>query len=370
MVPPRLAFPSLRQTLKGFVTPGPRMVDEAECVASILLAILLAHAIGAHSVAWAAFTGFVLMRGHVSETLLRGAMRIVGTAVGAGLALLLVPDVAGRLPVAVLAAAIVGAISLYGTLTAKRAYAWLLFGLTFEIILLDKIEHPAVDALAFAQRRLLEVGAGTVACVTVSLLSTLTVRRRWPGLMPAPAKRIGWHPAAARHAAQAGATLGLLPILHALFGIPELEQAGVTIMAVMIVPVADLSTSGLVPVSRRLFHRAVGCLGGTALAAAILLVAQGSAPLLIAGTCLGVVIGRHIENGGTRITYLGLQFTLAILVALVPDSYADAAIHPALERIASILIGMALLEPVLLLWHWLAPGSGKATAQGAPSLTE
>jgi len=360
----------LRQTLTGLVTPGPRMVDEIECVASVLLAILLAHLIGAHSVAWAAFTGFVLMRGHVSETLLRGVMRLVGTAIGAALALLIVPQVAGWLPAAILAAAIVGAIGLYGTLTAKRAYAWLLFGLTFVMILLDKIEHPAIDVIAFAERRLLEVSAGTAACVAVSLASTLTVRRRWPALAAAPAQRIGWHPGAARHAAQVGATLALLPLLHVLFGIPELEQAGVTIMAVMIVPIADLQASGLVPVSRRLFHRAIGCLGGTALAAAILLVAQGSPPVLIAGTCLGVIIGRHIENGGTRITYLGLQFTLAILVTLVPDSYAYAAIHPAFERIASILIGMALLEPVLLLWHWLTPKHEASVPAAASSLAE
>ena len=335
------------------------MVDEIECVASILLAILLAHLIGAHNVAWAAFTSFVLMRGHVSETLLRGLMRLAGTALGAGLALLIVPYAVRSLPASVAAAAIIGFVGLYGMLTARRAYAWFLFGLTFEMILLDKLEHPAVNAIAFVETRLLEVAAGTVACVAISLLTTLTARRRWPGPPAAPATRIGWHPDAARHAAQAGVTLALLPVLHALFNIPELQQAGVTIMAVMVVPVSGLGASGLAPVSRRLLYRTLGCLGGAALAAAILFLAHGfaahGAPILIAGTCLGVVIGRHIENGGKRTTYLGLQFTLAILVTLVPDSYSDAAIRPALERLASIFIGMALLEPVLLAWHFLVP---------------
>eukprot|EP01037_Dinobryon_pediforme_P028907 gene28907-32357_t len=197
-----------------------------------------------------------------------------------------------------------------------------------------------------------EVLAGTAACVAVSLLSTLTVRRRWPAPPAVPAQRIGWHPDAARHAAQAGVTLALLPPLHALFGIPHLAQAGVTVMAVMIVPVAGLGRSGLVPVSQRLWHRTLGCIGGGALAAAVLFVAEGSAPVLIAGTCLGVAIGRHIENAGGRVPYLGLQFTLAILVTLVPDSYVDVAIRPALERLTSIFIGMALIEPVLLVWHF------------------
>ncbi|WP_236697370.1 FUSC family protein [Sphingomonas sp. Leaf357] len=345
----------MRDALVTFVTPGPRMIDEIECVASVLLAIALAHLIGAKSVAWAAFTGFVLMRGHVSQTMLRGLMRIAGTAAGAGLALLVMPYVLRSLPLLSLAVAIVGAIGLYGMLTARRAYAWLLFGLTFVMILLDKLEHPALDTIAFAETRLLEVCAGTVACVAVSLLSTLTARRRWPGSSAAVAQRIGWHPHAARHVAQAGGALALLPALHALVGIPELEQAGVTILAVMIVPVAGLGRSGLVPVGRRLLHRTIGCLGGGALAAAILFVAHGSAPVLIAGTCLGVLIGRHLENGRMSPPYVGLQFTLAILVTLVPDDYANAALRPALDRLTSILIGMALLVPVLLLWHLPLP---------------
>jgi len=350
-----LSAARLRETIKTFLTPGPRMIDEIECMASVLLAILFAHLVGAKMVAWAAFTAFVLMRGHVSQTLVRAVMRTVGTALGAGLALLVVPYAARSLPIASLSAAIVGAIGLYGMLTAKRAYAWLLFGLTFEMVLLDKLEHPLLDTFVFAQTRLLEVVAGTMACLTVSLLTTLTARRRWPSQSPAPAVGVGWHSDAARHALQAGVALALLPLLHAVFGIPELPQAGVTIMAVMIVPIAVLGRSGLRPVTRRLYHRLIGCLCGSGLAAATLLIADGRASILIAGTCLGVLIGRHIENGGPRISYVGLQFTLAVLVTLIPDAYSDAAIHPALLRLQSIFIGMALIVPVLVAWHLLAP---------------
>jgi uncharacterized membrane protein YccC len=358
---------SARAAIRTVLTPGPRMVDEMECVASVALAILFAHLLHADNVAWAAFTGFVLMRGHVSESLLRGIMRIVGTAAGAALALLVVPVASHSLPIATVSIALVGTIGLYGMLTAKRAYSWLLFGLTFEMILLGKLEHPAVNVSEFAQTRLLEVIAGTAACVIVSMASTLTVRRRWPGPPTAPATRIGWHPFAARHAAQAGIALALLPILHALFGIRELAQAGVTIMAVMIVPVTGLGKSGLVPVNRRLLQRTIGCFGGGILAGSVLFLAQGSAAILIAGTCLGVILGRHIENGGTRFAYLGLQFTLAILVTLVPDDYAKAEIGPALARLLAIFIGMALLEPVLLAWHFLVPGEIK-TAEASPTI--
>lgn len=360
---------SARAMLRGILTPGPRMVDEFECVGSVALAILFAHLIHAPNVSWAAFTGFVLMRGHVSESLLRGILRIIGTGLGAGLGLLVVPWASRSLPVATVATALVGAIGLYGMLTGKRAYSWLLFGLTFEMVLLGKLEHPSVDVMEFARTRLLEVIAGTVACVIVSALSTFTARRRWPGARSGPSVRIGWHPYAASHAAQAGIALALLPVLHAWFGIRELAQAGVTILAVMIVPVASLGKSGLVPVNRRLFHRTIGCIGGGALAAAILFLAQGSPIVLIIGTCLGVIIGRHIENAGGTTTYVGLQFTLAILVTLVPDNYADAQIEPALMRLLSIFIGMLLLQPVLLAWHLLLPRE-EAANEAASSVVD
>ena len=67
----------------------------------------------------------------------------------------------------------------------------------------------------------------------------------------------------------------------------------------------------------------------------------------------------------------GTQFTLAVLVTLVPDSYAGAAIAPALARLTGILVGMALLEPVLLAWHLatsaFAPRSRTSEEESASS---
>jgi uncharacterized membrane protein YccC len=350
------------RALADWAIPGPRMVDEVECMLSVLLAILLAHLIGAQNVSWAAFSGYMVMRGHVAESLLRGVLRVAGTGAGAGLALLLVPAVRLSLPLATLAAALIGGLTLYGSITGKRAYAWLFVGLTFEMILLDKLQHPAHALDAFAATRLLEVAAGTAACVAVSCFSTFTARRRWPAVRAAKARRIGWHPHAARHAAQAAVAIALLFPLWWRSAIPELSQSAITIMAVMIVPVTSLGASGLAPVSARLLQRVAGCAAGSALAALFLFTAHGTPWILIAGTALGVALGRHIENGKTGIAYVGTQFTIAILITLVPDSYANAAITPATDRLVGILIGLALLEPVLLAWYLLMP-AGKAQAE-------
>lgn len=329
-------------------------------MASVLLAIALAHLFGAQMIAWAAFSAFVLMKGPVGETIMRGALRMIGTLLGATLAIWFERVSSGVLWQTMLATAAVGGIGLFGMLTARRAYAWLLFGLTFIMIVLDRLEDPAIDVKALALTRVLEVGAGTLACVLVSLASTFTARRLWPASPSPGAPPLGWHPHAARHALQAAAALGLLPLVYHYFAVPELAQAGVTIMAVMIVPVARLGRSGLGPVGNRLRQRAIGCMCGGALAAGVLFLAHGSMPALILGTCLGILIGRHIENGSTDRSYMGLQFTLALLVVLVPDDYANIAIGPGLERLASVFIGMAVLLPILIAGHLVRARSEQA----------
>ncbi|WP_420137058.1 FUSC family protein [Sphingomonas sp.] len=333
-----------------------RRVDEFECVASVLLSILFAHLIGASNVSWAAFSGYMVMRGHAAESLLRGILRIVGTAAGAALGLVLTPLALGSLAVTAVLLAVIGGTTLYAALTGKRAYAWLFVGLTFVMILLDKTQHPDIALVNFARTRLLEVVAGTVACVLISTASTVTLRRIWPAERAAPAKRIGWTPRAVRHACQAGAALLILPVIGVYLHLPSLAQGAVAILAAMLVPVTSIGSSGFVPVSYRLLNRVIGCLCGAMLAAIILYVAQGNAPILILGTMLGVAAGRHLENGNGGMAYAGTQFVLAVLVTLVPDSYEDAHIGPGVERLLGTLIGMGLLEPVLLLWHLLAPG--------------
>lgn len=352
MAPPSFPTVLLREA-RTLPIPSPRLVDELECAASVALAILFAHLVGAQHISWAAFSGYAVMRGHVRETMLRGALRIVGTTIGAGLALVLVPLLlaGAAIPIVGLVAGVIGAASLYGAIVGKRAYAWLFFGLTFEMILLDRLEHPEIVIRAFAATRFLEVSAGTAACVLVSLVSTFTARRLWPAPPAPPPGRMRWHPHAFRHAAQAGVAVAILPFLWRSFQIPELAQSAITILATMIVPLSSLDADGFTEVGRRLVDRVTGCLAGAALAAVVLFAAQGSPAILILGTLNGVILGRHVENSGTSVAYMGTQFVLAILVTLVPDHYDQAAIAPALDRLTGIVVGIALLEPVLLAWH-------------------
>jgi uncharacterized membrane protein YccC len=255
----------------------------------------------------------------------------------------------------------VGGVTLYCALAGRHAYAWLFVGLTFVMILLDKLQRPEDAQSVFAKTRMLEVIAGTGACVLVSMVSTLTLRRHWPAPPRSAVERLSWHPGAVRHAGQGAAALFFLPFLSGLWQGPDYAQSAVTIMAVMLVPVTGIGASGLIPVSRRILLRVAGCTAGAVLAAAFLFLAHSLprtgvvAPVLMVGMVLGVAIGRHIENSWASIAYGGTQFVLAILVTLVPDSYATAHLAPGLERLGGIAVGILLLEPVLVVWHVVAP---------------
>lgn len=354
------ALPELRRLVAGLGTDfriwlrqGPRTLDEIESVVSVLLAIVFAHLLGAHNIGWAAFSGYMVMRAQFSESLMRGCLRIIGTALGAVAAWSLAAYVVGSPLRLCLALGLVGLGTLYMALTGKRSYAWLFTGLTFAMVLIDGMAFPHASLAGFAQSRFVEVFTGTCAAVLVSGISAVTIRRGL--LMPqvgratqATARRLPiWHRAAFLHALQGAVALALIPWMWVAFHIEALSQSSTTIMAVMMVPLSSLSASSRVP-SSRLLHRFIGCTVGGLLATMVLLLAHPWPWLMVLAMCVGVAAGRHIENGRLGIGYIGTQFVLAFLVVLVPDSYASADIGPGVERLVGILVGMLLLEPVRL----------------------
>ena len=329
----------------------PRALDEVETVLSVLLAILFAHVLHARNVGWAAFSGYIVMRSQLSITMTRGGLRLLGTATGAltawGVALLM-----GQvLPLLSLTLGLVGGLTLYCALTRVRSYAWLLTGLTFSMVTLDGLTHPLEQVTDFAQTRMLETSAGTLACLVVSLVSSWTLRPRLPPAEAAPAPRpaasTAWNPGAALHALQAAIALAVVPWLARWLGDKELTQAAITITALMMVPLSSLTTAQQL-VSTRVVHRFVGCMAGAIVATLATLLCQGVLWATLLCLVAGVVMGRHIENSGGRLAYVGNQFSLLFLVVFVPDSYQALSAEPGFARLQGVVIGIILLQVVRL----------------------
>lgn len=338
-------------------TPQPgaslRLVDEIACLASVLLAIFWSHLLGVGNVGWAAFSAYMVIRTSFAESLRRGVLRVLGTAVGVALACLLAPQLMRATALLSIALALGGAITLYLALLERRGYGWLIAGLSFAMVLVDGMQHPHQPLNQFAQARLLEVCVGTGAAVLVSALAMLALPRPTQFSVPVPVTP-ECRPAARRHALQGGIALALIPWVWCSFHLQALSQSSITIMAVMMVPMADLATRAQ-SAAIRLRHRLIGASIGGLLATAVLLLSHASPLVMTLAACIGVVVGRHIENGKLPITYAGTQFALACLVVLVPDGYAGPDAASGIERLAGIFLGMALLEPVRLLFQRFVP---------------
>lgn len=362
-MPPSQALSEFKQLLRDlagdlrqFGRDRRRLVDELETLASVLLAILLGHLAGVQHVGWAAFSGYIVMRSNVRDSFARGCLRVLGTCIGAGGALLVLRHLQLSVYEQAVLLGIVGSTTLYLTLVGRYGYAWLLGGLTYAMVILASLQlHSQIERYAWS--RLLEVALGTAACVLVSALSTYAIRARWWPEAPAtvasaPNARPLWQPAALRHALQGGLALALLA-LGAMWKLEvDISQAAITILAVMVVPLDGLSNASKA-VSKRLLHRMLGCLLGGGLAAILLLVSQENLWLTLSGVALGVLIGRHIENGPLGIGYLGMQFALAFLVVMVPDHYDHIDPVAGMERLGGILLGFLVLEPVYWISTWL-----------------
>ncbi|QNK03648.1 FUSC family protein [Dyella telluris] len=348
----------LWRDLATLLKPGPRLVDQAEAVASVLLAIALAQLAGTRNVGWAAFSGFMVIRSHLAASTQRAALRVLGTVAGALAGYLVAVRIVGHPWWACLALAVVVTGTMYMVLVGRRTYAWLFTGLTFLMVVVEGVVPQAASPASFALARVEEILIGTGASLLVSYLSSKTLRRWVPGQPPkAAVSNFGWYPDAAWHAVQAGLAAAVIPLFARWIAVPTLIQAGITVMAVMAIPLASLTPASKV-VSTRMVYRFIGCGLGALLAIAILLVSHHSVVLITLGVCLGVAIGRHIENGPHRYGYIGVQFALAFLVVLVPDRYASANMEPGLERLLGILAGFAVLlltQQLFRAWRLLLP---------------
>lgn len=356
----RQALFLLQQLYRELLSPArrrQRSLDEVETVLSVALAIGIAHLVGAQNVGWAAFSGYMVMRAQLADSLSRGFFRVMGTILGAAAAWLLHEWLAGSLLLMSLALAVIGGGALYAAITRPHSYAWLFTSLTFSMVTLDALGEPAAHVHDFVLTRILEVSSGTVACLIVNVVFAISIRPRVHGpqhfFTPHPHEvRPIWHNQAARHAGVAAFALALLPILSSTLNPELLSQAAITITAVMMIPLSAL-VDGRHVVTTRVVHRFAGCLLGAVMAALALLFSHGNLPATLLFMVLGVAAGRHIENSNQPFAYVGTQFALVFLVVFVPDNYNFVASSPGWLRLAGIVLGLVALLLVRECTRWI-----------------
>lgn len=133
----------LRRELASLTWRGPPARTAAAAVLSVWLALLVGRALHVQDSYWAAFSGFMVLRASAEQSVLRSALRLVGTAAGAALAVAAAPLVAGAdWRVSLVMLPVVG-VTLWLSLTARFSYAWLLAGITFVLVTTDTLTQPS-----------------------------------------------------------------------------------------------------------------------------------------------------------------------------------------------------------------------------------
>ncbi|WZJ98039.1 hypothetical protein MRBLPD2_002841 [Pseudomonas sp. LPD2] len=75
--------------------------------------------------------------------------------------------------------------------------------------------------------------------------------------------------------------------------------------------------------------------------------------------CIGVMVGRHIENSNRSYAYAGTQFSLVYLVVMVPDTYVNVSPSPGFIRLEGVLAGFVLIGVIRLANQLIRQGASR-----------
>jgi uncharacterized membrane protein YccC len=352
---------ALLRELQSLTLHGPRASAALKTVLSVLLAVAAATLLRLDDLSWAAFSGYMVMRADVTETIPRGLMRIAGTVGGALFGLLLAPAVADSPPVLIWGLFVVSWIGVFQAMASRYSYAWVFFGLTAGLVLTDALAAPAT-VLHFAGTRVAEIVVGTCACLLVASLfagdtpAAAAPRREPPGSRGGGLRHAlseEWlreHWPLVMHSTRAALAVALLPLVWRWFGIEDFSQTAVTSYVIMLVPAAVVRERRHLTIYERMAHRTLGCLLGSAIAIACLSVFSDDLLVAVLTLCAGIWLGNQIQSGREGIGYLGTQFVLGFLITFIQGPAPVASILPGLERLLGIVIGSAMLYILILVW--------------------
>jgi len=336
--------------------------EPVKAVLAVLLATAVSCAFHLEDNAWAALSGFLVMRTSFGESAPRGGQRMLGTLAGAALGFGFARYTSASVPLLMVTFVVVTFVCVYQSTVTVASYAWVLFGVTAAMVMTAAFASPA-DTIDFASTRIAEVGIGTLCGIVVSGLFELFRQPSAPPPqpLPSPGSRLtlrrlldeNWrrdHAAILAHASRAAIAVGSLPLVWRAFSITDISATAVTSFIVMIMPATVVEQEGIAAIYQRAVYRVLGCVMGGLLALLLLPLAGDSLPLYGLTLALGVGIGVHIQGGRSGLSYVGTQFCFAFIVTLVQGPGPATSITPGFQRLVGIAIGCLVLGAVVVVW--------------------
>jgi uncharacterized membrane protein YccC len=357
---------------------GRRGLEAAEAATSVTLAVLAALALHSDEPWWAAITAFMVTRASPAEAVSRAAMRVAGSIVGALAALVVLRLFVYQSLPFLLCLFLLSCIGLFGFVTSRHGYAWLIGAVTACLVMLMSFDQPQA-AFVTAVNRVIDVMMGTAASLVVCALSPLP-----PGGVAAPAslleppplafwrQRYGvellrWLPGNGPllvHACRGGLTVMLLPALAEWIAPVSPVTIGITAVIVMSIPTTAILQSDNHAIIQRGMHRLIGCLLGALVGLACLAFVGDDFLLWLGLIPPGIWLCSQIQTGTTGVSYIGTQAMFSYLMSMLQGQGPPDTIAPGFNRLVGVMGGLSILFVVTLILS-LIPLSHPAPAPAA-----
>ncbi|MFG1215293.1 FUSC family protein [Xanthobacter flavus] len=300
--------------------------------ASVVLALLMAAALGLQGLWWAAISAWIVSNPDFSALWRKAGMRLAGTAVGLSAGYLLAVALEGIPLFQALALFIICGVGSYLRFSSRYGYAWFYGTITLMLMLAVSILETGA-LFSFAENRFLEIACGVVASAVVHAVGRPRTDRAAPAAAPVPA-----HPAdldLVHIGLVAGISAVGMVTLWSWFDLPSLPQAIGSSLAVLDRDFGTMRVRGR--------QRVLGCVLGALAGLAALLLQLDNLLVYLAVLAGGIFYFSRLHTGGGPQSYIGTQGGVAFITALVTDGGPPAELMPVVERLAGIFIGVALM---------------------------
>ncbi len=334
---------TLGQELADTSVAGERARTCTRTALAVVLAVTIAQALSLDEVWWAGISGLMASQATQPASIARSILRIVGTSVGSILGYLAVGLFAYDHVAVCLFLFIASTIGVLGMSVSPHGYAWMLSGLTANMIVIMTMNDPSQAPFA-AGYRVTEVAIGCFAAVLMAVMMGPTEGAEAPAAPPGWRDLLGRHWSAVQHAVRSGITVALMPVVWNLFNLPSLSQMAITATAVMAVPVpAGGSAEVQAIVTGRSLLRITGCVLGGLLGLVCLGLQLTVYPLWLVLLFGGVWIAVYVQGIPSTVSYVGTQAGIVFVMTLVQGPGPPDSITPGIERFAGILGGLAVI---------------------------
>lgn len=296
------------------------------------LAVLAALQLNLEYPMWSGMTALTVTAATQRATVLKGVMRILGTAAGGLVAALLLGLVADSNGLLMLALLFTVTYALYRSFTSPYPYAWLLGGITVGLVLMQSMAAPDTG-LHIAAYRVGEIVVGVVSALVAGLLLLPEASDPEHDRALAVAPQID-HRVAVRTAVEAGVGICTVVVLYALFDLPGFASAAVSLTRI-VDPNPELGR-------HRGFLRLLGCAIGGGAGLAMVAASIDSLPIFLAVLCIVCTVCGYFFAGPPASAYAGMQAGFAFIIAYAPAGAPTDTLDPAIDRFAGILLAFGV----------------------------